>query len=504
MRDEQGIALTVAILSLALMITLAGVALNEAVSSLRTTREQGNAKKALQAADAAIDAAAYQIAKLDIGGTVSIDPLNPGSVASQNCVVSVGGTALDALPLDLTKGADADGNRWCPESSPQTTSSGATYTYRISQLLRLGSGACGSGSTLSLDRDVVGVGRSGGVVRRVKARLNANIALLSGAAVQASSSVNDFTMSGTAQVVGDVQTNANITGSNTNAIAGKAVRGPGKLISGVIPAGASGASCQPFSLPDVDQGTARTANDDTTRSDGCVVTTTFLPTPCTVPLVGTTGGVTYNATNRSLDVWGNGRTVLSGATYSFCSITVRGNGILEIANTQPVTRIFLDDPNNCRDSSGNLLPDAGQIKVHESGRIANCHLPTQPESLQIYAVGNAGITTTQTLAASTLVTGTLRTALCGLNLGTVTGEPLVLVAPHSTIELGGSTAISGQVAGETVHMSGAATVRPVNALINLNQLGAHPILPLYRPTGYVQCTGYTFTQLPDTDPSQGC
>jgi hypothetical protein len=285
---------------------------------------------------------------------------------------------------------------------------------------------------------------------------------------------------------------------------GKAVRGPGKAISGVIPAGASGAACQPFSLPDVDQGTAATTNDNATRSDGCVVTATFLPTACTVPLVGTTGGVTYDPVKRTLDVWGNGRTVLSGSTYSFCSITVRGNGILEIANTQPVTRIFLDDPSNCRDSSGNMISGAGQIKVNESGRIANCHLPTQPESLQIYAVGNSGITTTQTLAASTLITGTLRTTLCGLNLGTVTGEPLTLVAPHSTIELGGSTAISGQVAGDTVHMSGAATVRPINALINLNQLGAHPILPLYRATGYIQCTGYKFSQLPDTDPSQGC
>lgn len=504
--EEGGIALTVAILSLALMITLGGVVLQQAIAALRQSGHQTDVKRALQAADAAVDAAAYRVARLDLGGALVVDPLNPGSVTSQNCVITTGGAVgMDSTPLDTAQPADPDGNRWCPESAPETTSDNATFTYRTSQLLRLGSGGCGAGSTLSLDRDVVGIGTSRGVTRRVKARLRANFALLSGAAVQSSSAGADFTMAGTAAVLGDVHTNASIAGSVTNAIVGKAVRGPGKSISGVVPVGASGAACQLFSLPDVDQGVVVATNDNAMRSDGCVASATMLPIACTLPIVGTTGGVAYNAARRTLDIWGNGRAVLSGANYSFCSVTVRGQGILEIANTAPVTRIFLDDPGNCRDAGTNaVLPDAGQLKVHESGRIANCHAMTAPESLQIYAVGNTGLPTTQTLAASALVTGSLRTALCGLNPGAVTGEPLTLVAPHSTVELGGSTAIAGQVAADTVHMSGAAQVRPVNALVNLNQLGANPVLPLYRPTGYTECTGRSFSRLPATNPSQGC
>jgi hypothetical protein len=53
-------------------------------------------------------------------------------------------------------------------------------------------------------------------------------------------------------------------------------------------------------------------------------------------------------------------------------------------------------------------------------------------------------------------------------------------------------------------MSGAAAVEPVSALINVGRLGANPVVPLYRPTGYVECTGRTFAELPPNDPAQGC
>jgi hypothetical protein len=80
----------------------------------------------------------------------------------------------------------------------------------------------------------------------------------------------------------------------------------------------------------------------------------------------------------------------------------------------------------------------------------------------------------------------------------------VVVAPKSSVDIGGSTAISGQVAAQTVHMSGLSSVNPINALANLNRLGSNPVLPLYKATDYVECTGRTFTSLPANDPSQGC
>ncbi|MEA3166075.1 MAG: hypothetical protein QOJ26_944, partial [Thermoplasmata archaeon] len=82
--------------------------------------------------------------------------------------------------------------------------------------------------------------------------------------------------------------------------------------------------------------------------------------------------------------------------------------------------------------------------------------------------------------------------------------PMVVYAPHSRVEIGGSTQLAGQVAGDTVSMSGTAAVQPVNALVNLNQLGGQPVLPLYQPVDYVECVGKTFQDLPAQNPAQGC
>jgi hypothetical protein len=312
-----------------------------------------------------------------------------------------------------------------------------------------------------------------------------------------------MTMRDTARVLGGVQANGPITGAVTNLVAGNATPGPGFGISGgLTPAGSPLAACQPFVLPAVDQGTAPTANDNAARATGCVDAISGLGVPCK-PLLVTTGGVDPIDGRRILRVWGNGRVVLTGSTYSFCSIRLEHQAVLQISAATPVTRIFLDDPANCRDSSGNVIPGAGQITVDGQARIVNCHLQTQPESLQLYAVGSGTIGTTQTLQGAGLLAGAARAAVCGANVP-LTGVPMVLYAPRSTLELGGSTAIAGQVVGGTVHMSGAAAVEPVSALINVGRLGANPVVPLYRPTGYVECTGRTFAELPPNDPAQGC
>lgn len=502
LRSEAGVSLAVAIVSLTLMVVLGGIALQQAVNSLAHTSRQTDVKRALQAADAAIDMATFRLARLDLGGTLKIDPLNPQAVTSQSCIVSRGDVVggIDVAPLNTLLPPDPDGRRWCPETAPEEAGEHATYTYRVSQLARVGGGTCGLNGLLDLDREIVAVGRSGDVTRRVRARLRASLSLLSGAAVQSGSATQALTMADTARVLGDVHANGNITGTGLNVIAGNAVAGPGKAVSGVVPAGTAGAACQPFTLPRVDQGTAPTVNDNTARTDGCVDLLSLLSLPCTV-LLTTTGGVQYNAARRTLRVWGNGRARLTGSTYSFCSIRLEGQGILQA--TAPTTRIFIDDPDNCRDGSGNLIPNAGQITADGQSRIVNCHLQTQPETLQLYAVGNASIPTTQTLASGSLITGTLRATLCGLNVPLV-GEPMTIYAPRSTVQLGGSTAIAGQVAGDAVRMSGLSAVQPVNALINLNQLGANPVLPLYRPTDYVECVSRDFSRLPAQDPAQGC
>jgi type II secretory pathway pseudopilin PulG/enamine deaminase RidA (YjgF/YER057c/UK114 family) len=508
MQEERGIALTVAIMSLALMITLGGIALQQAVTALRHTTKQANSKRALQAADAAIEAAAYAVARADLGGTLHIDPLNPLSVVTQNCIASVGSVGgIDVQALDPLTQEDSQGNQWCPETTPEATQGGATFSYRLSQLARVNSASCGmTGGALSLERWVVGVGRSGGEVRRVRALLKAPVAILSGAAVQSSSSTVPLTMSGSVKVVGDVTSNAAISGTPAQTIVGNVIPGPGKSVNTPGPGvtGSRTAACAAFTIPEVNQGTAATVNDNATGiSEDCVQSVLFVITSCGS---GSSAAdkTKYDAATRTLTVSANGRATLTGSTYSFCSIVLEGNSVLRVLATNPTVRIFLDDPNNCRDSSGALLPDAGTIRMSQSGRIVNCHLDTQPQSLQIYAVGNPSISTTQILSAGGSLTSALRTTMCGISLPALLGEPMVVLAPHSRVELGGTVAISGQIAAETVRLAGNSSVIAVSALANIDRLGTSPLLPLYEPTDYLECTGLDFSDVPAASPSQGC
>lgn len=501
-------ALTVAIMSLALMITLGGVALNEAIDALRQSTRQTNVKKALQAADAGIESAAYAVARADISGTLKIDPLNPGNGVTQNCVVTVGGVAgIDVTALNLTSPTDPQGQRWCPETATETTEGGATFTYRLSQLARVNSTSCGGpGAALSLERWVVAVGRSKGQLRRVKARLRAPLALLSGAAVQASSADVPLTMSGSVSVTGNVTSNADINGTPGQSIVGSAIPGPGKSVNSPGPtvSGTKSRACAKFSIPEVNQGAAPASNDNATVRSDCYDQLLVLNiSSCgsgTSPLAGK---VDFNAAARTLHVGANGRVTLQSGTYSFCSIVLDGHGVLEVANGATV-RIFLDDPANCRASDGSYLPGAGTIRMSQASRIVNCNPDTSPQSLQLYAVGNPNIATTQILSSGGNLSAAQRTLLCGLSLPAVAGEPMLVVAPYSRVEMGGTYAISGQVAAEEVRMAGNASVRSVNALANLDQLGEAPVLPLYKAQEYQECTGRTFADLPAADPSQGC
>jgi len=143
------------------------------------------------------------------------------------------------------------------------------------------------------------------------------------------------------------------------------------------------------------------------------------------------------------------------------------------------------------------------MTVDGTSRIVNCHPQTQPESLQLYALGSSARATTQTLAAGAQLTSTLRAALCGQNVPVV-GDPMVIYAPRSAVQLAGGTAIAGQVVGNTVALSDAAAVSPVSSLANIARLGGNPTLPLYRTQDYTECRSRDFAQLPPGAPAQDC
>ena len=507
--SEAGISIVAAVAALAIMMSLGAVGLREATVALRSADHQRHVKQALQAADAAIEAAVRDLNRADVLGRMDINPQNPQQVAKQMCVASTGTVAgdVDLTELPLTSPTDADGRRWCPEMAAWPVAGSNTASYRVSDLARVGTGTCNGQGSLSLDRMIVAVGRAGNVRRRVFARLRANIALLSGAAVQSVSTTAPLTLAGTSRVSGDAIANHDIRGSGTNVISGNAVPGAGNpphTVTGAVVGGARTAACHRFVLPVVNQGQARTTNDNGTWTWGCVDPLTLLSVSCRPStLLPPTGGLDWEPATRSLRLWGNARMTLTGATYSLCRLRLEGQSSLVIPPGTPVVRVFLDDPAQCPDTDGSPLPGGGQMTVDGTSRIVNCHPQTQPESLQLYALGSSARATTQTLAAGAQLTSTLRAALCGQNVPVV-GDPMVIYAPRSAVQLAGGTAIAGQVVGNTVTLSDAAAVSPVSSLANIARLGGNPTLPLYRTQDYTECRSRDFAQLPPGAPAQDC
>lgn len=499
---QDGISIVPAILTLSLLILLGGIAVQQAVIALEQTDRNERTKRALQAADAGVEAAVFALNRADLPAALHVDPLDPQATPAQLCVAGTGTVGeLDLQELPSTTPSDPDGRRWCPAHGPETGPDGTVWSYRASAPVRVGSGACGGdGGPLSLERVVVGVGQSRGRTRRVRVRLRAALSLFSGAAVQGDDGVG---MSGLAKVLGAVASNGNITGEATNVISGNATPGPGRTVSGgVVPLGASTPACHPFVLPEVrpPDGHA-TANDNVAgMSLGCVDHLNSLQVKsCDSPLLGTTGGATYDPAQRTLKIWGDGIARLTGAVYSFCRIEVTGQGILHAHKDTAVVRIFLDDPAGCEGVTG-----AGQIVMDGSSRIVNCHASTAPETLQLYALGAAdGSNTTQSLRLYPPLDSASNLNVCGLS-ETVTGTPMVVYAPRSLVDIGNQTAIAGQVVGNRVAVGDQASVQPVNALVNLNGLGANPTIPLYTPVDYSECPGATFAELPPEAPAQGC
>ena len=502
---EAGVSVAVAVAVLSILTLLGGVAVTQAVSALRGTDRDANLKRALQAADAGLEAAVYQLNRLDAGANVNVSQLNPEQITLQGCIAGIGGDgSFDIGALAPTTPTDPDGRRWCP-SVGQDLDNGARYDYRVSEVARIASG-CTAAGTLDLDREIVATGTAGGVTRRIHAKLRSAVALLSSAAVQSGSATASLTMSGTSKILGDVASNGSITvPSGLPVIGGKAIVGPpaGQVL-GVVPSGGSAVACQKFVLPEVDQGDVRTTNNNGSWAVACLdQALNFVTVACKLPLLPATGGVNWNPATRELHVWGNARLLLTGTDYSFCRLKLEGQAIVQVPASSAVTRVFMDDPANCKDASGNIIADAGNVTVDGQARFVNCHDQTKPETFQLYAVGSASRATTMTLQGAGTLSGVAMSTVCGLNIP-LAGVPMTVYAPNSVVNIGGSYALAGQVAGNTVNLSGAATVQSVTALSNLAKLGANPIVPLYQAEDYVECTSKPFTAVPAADPSQGC
>lgn len=164
MRDEQGIALPVAISILAIILLLVGVAVAYSIHSLDRSNRDRATSRSLAAADAGLDVGGWRMNKSIVAGQYSeILSLNGTGGLLNQVVQTLGCTNLSV------QGSNIVGGNWC-EGTPEVlddhggSAAGETFQYftdlsiklDISQLLSQ------QPATGLIDRNVVSVGTANG------------------------------------------------------------------------------------------------------------------------------------------------------------------------------------------------------------------------------------------------------------------------------------------------------------------------------------------------------
>jgi Tfp pilus assembly protein PilX len=304
-REQDGIAMVVAIGVLSVTMMLAVVALSASTHLTQSTVRDGNTKRALAAAQAGLDVALYRLVR--VGST-------PSGSFSVNCVTTAEVAWSSAAPH-------------C-QGATSSLGNGASYTYWVTPDLSSAGLAglsqvkteCGSATVVAGERCITATGTVNGVTRRAQIRVAgvplfpvAGIVGFKGVLIDSSQNWSGPNF----QITSDTGSNGPITfGQNVNAplLPYHCYIGPG----GSSPCGGTQQSVPTLTAASVDilpfAGTA-VANQNSTIAAG------------------------YTAATRTLSV--TGTTTLAAGDYNFCSVKV-ANGATLAAAAGARVRIYVD------------------------------------------------------------------------------------------------------------------------------------------------------------------
>lgn len=373
LRDQAGIALPVALGVLAVVGVLSASVFAVSLRLSDTSTASRDAKRALAAADAGLEAAVFRMNELGLQ--------SPSKCFTTQAVAT--GTGIDPV----TGAAPAAGE--CP-GVREDLGNGSSYTYYVTPALGDNDVCAGLpvnytdsvGKVTVTQRCVTSIGQSNGEQRRVQARVASYIGsqLFPVGGILA---INGITVQNTALVSGVLGSNGQIKlGNNSNVTGGiqlgtastpPPILGNGTSLGGPVTyrSQADGA----FVLAPVDMGNTATENNN-----GRITS-------------GQDGGVkaTYDAATRELTIANNGSLTLGGGTYNFCKVTMGNNSYITIAAGVQV-RFFLDSP----DRAGSGCIPAGMTAAQARaagyggmvlGQGANFNNPGHAINFQIYMYG---------------------------------------------------------------------------------------------------------------------
>jgi Tfp pilus assembly protein PilX len=436
-RDERGVALPVALAILFLVAGLTTIAAKAGVVTNHFTQRDRNAQRALQAANAGIEATIYQLNLMQPKGL--------------ECVIKDAATnTLQIVPVD------PDG--WCITQT-EDLGDGASYTARASSGITLNT----NGQVL-IQRRIVSTGTVNGIKRRVRLTSNAATGRPLFAANYAAISLSSVDFGNSVFINGGIGSNGNITLRNTAEVCGAATPGPGKTLSlqnsaTVCPGYSTTAAPTNFVLAPVDQGTSATVNDN---SRICVQDT------CS-------GSVSWNAATRTLILTNSGTVTLSGNVYNFCKVEIRNSAQLRIAARTTPLRIFFDTPEACGAPSGNYA----QLTLTQTSGIIN--LNTDPTTLQVMVAGSSS-------HASSVEFHNTGDAAQDVHM--------TIYAPNSTILFENPTTMTGALAAKQILLQNSVELtydERVRGIVSLNSAQLFQL-----DAGFQECTAVPTSSEPDS------
>lgn len=412
-RNEEGVAMVVAIGVLSVMLILTATVMSSSNLLSSATNTDGLRKKAFEAAEAGLQATVYR--------------LNMLAPAADKCIGGPGETVQSPSGVACASYTENLGN-------------GASFTSWTTAALG-SSGSCagtqvGNSSSIA-ERCVTSAGTVDGVTRRVQTRV----------ASYASAPV--FPAAG---VVGlskvDVQNNGHVygaSGSNgqvvikNNASTASVTVGPSAPNPSVSNNGSSGPVYRrttaqgPFALAPVDPGNSVTSNDNGRLSNAFAI-------PSVSPFDYYDGTVAWNPVARTLVLSNNASVTLGGGIYNFCRLSMANNTKITLS-AGARTAIYIDSPqragSGCAASTGTFTMENNAEFINNSPSAPGSNLAHDPTALQLYVVGKTGATV-------------------GLsNNATFYGT---LYAPTSKLDIKNNVTIYGALAANEIYLSNNVTV----------------------------------------------
>lgn len=410
--SEAGFAVPTVLLMLVAALGLAGVAVSASIQGQGGTVRDQQSKAALAVAESGTSQALLQYNRY-------------GLVAGPAPCAPVGGTTPDA-------------EGWCPQVTGIPVNGGAV-TYRV----RPTGSVLPGGQVAWTDLEIVSTGSMDGTTRRIE--LSASSSSGQSPFLDADVKATDgITLASNSKIKSGTATNGDITVASNASLCGPASVGVGKDVKGAGPHYANtdctgvGSEVEgEISLPQVNQGTAATINDNGRLFSKDLISVKEGKT-CWNGFDG--DGRRADCGPRELMIDTRSSVTLGGSVYSFCKLTLRSNGSLYIAPSgEEVTKIYFDSPEACK-----YGPGTAQFDLSSNARITST--TGSAADVALLFVGSPYTSTKITVHSNNAVD-----AACTQNF--------VIYAPYTDIELAANTKFCGALAGKSVTLNSHAEIR---------------------------------------------